>query len=312
MSVIVFGSLNMDLVARTPRLPGPGETLTGHNFETVPGGKGANQAVAVARLGVPTAMVGRVGGDSFGRDLLRGLQESGVACDRVLVDSSTHSGIAMIAVDDASENTIILVPGANGRVDESDVARLAEILPQATALLLQLEIPLPMVVAAAKAAKAAGVTVIFDPAPAHPDLPLELFPLIDIITPNQVETGQLVGFPIPDLATAQKAAVALHERGVGTVITKLGKAGALCVTRGETFEIPTFPVQAVDTVAAGDSFNGGLAAGLAAGLTLRQATTQAAAVAALSVSKPGAQPSLPTRAELQAFLTERSVSLPGF
>jgi len=312
MSVIVFGSLNMDLVARTPRLPKPGETLTGHVFETVPGGKGANQAVAVARLGVPTAMVGRVGDDSFGQDLLRGLQESGVTCDRILIDPSTHSGIAMIAVDDASENTIILVPGANGRVDESDVARLAEILPQSKVLLLQLEIPLPMVVAAAKAAKAVGVTVLFDPAPARTDLPAELFPLIDIITPNQVETGQLVGFPVANLEDAQRAAAILHQRGVGTVISKLGKAGAICMTAGETFEIPSFPVQAVDTVAAGDCFNGGLAAGLAAGLTLRDATTQAAAAAAISVTRPGAQPSLPTREELRSFLQAQSVSLPGF
>jgi ribokinase len=311
MSVIVFGSMNMDLVARTPRIPAPGETLTGHSFETVPGGKGANQAVAVARLGVATRMVGRVGGDRFGEELLAGLQSSGVGVESVLVDPTTHSGVAVITVDDASENNIVIVPGANGRVDQADIERLQSLLSpaspqpttlQPTVLLLQLEVPLSAVVGAAQAAKQAGLTVILDPAPARSDLPDDLYPLIDIITPNQVETGQLAGFPVTDLATAKQAAAVLHQRGVGTVITKLGKQGAWCLTHTESFEIPVFPVKAVDTVAAGDAFNGGLAAGLAAGFSLRQATRQAAAVAALSVTKAGAQPSLPTRAELDAFL----------
>lgn len=312
MTVVVFGSINMDLVTRSPRLPVPGETLTGYSFETVPGGKGANQAVAVARLEVPTQMVGRVGNDTFGQDLLTALQQSGVGCDRVLVDPGTHSGVAAIAVDDASENTIIIVPGANGRVDASDVERLVSALSGAQVLMLQLEVPLPMVVAAAKAAKAAGVTVVFDPAPAPTQLPAELYPLIDIITPNQVETSQLVGFPVETLDDAARAAAVLQQRGVGTVITKLGKQGAVCRTADDTFQVPTFPVMAVDTVAAGDAFNGGLAAGLAVGLPLQQAIVQASAVAALSVTKAGAQPSLPTRAALQDFLAARSVSLPHF
>lgn len=301
MSVVVFGSINMDLVARTPRLPKPGETLTGHSFETVSGGKGANQAVAVARLGVPTEMVGRVGNDAFGLELLNSLKASGVGCDRVLTDSATHSGVAVIAVDDASENNIILIPGANGHVDESDIDRLQEVLPQAKVLMLQLEIPLPMVVAAAKAAKAVGVTVMLDPAPARSDLPDELYSLIDIITPNQIETSQLVGFPVEDLNTAIEAAHTLHQRGIQIVITKLGKLGAFCITPTETFEIPIFPVKAIDTVAAGDAFNGGLAAALAEGLPLKEAARQASAVAALSVTRTGAQPSLPTRVELEEF-----------
>ncbi|HEY9620905.1 MAG TPA: ribokinase [Crinalium sp.] len=302
MSVIVFGSINMDLVARTPRLPAPGETLIGHVFETIPGGKGANQAVAVARLGISTEMVGRVGGDTFGQELINGLKLSGVGCDRVLIDPSTHSGVAMIAVDDASENNIIVIPGANGQMGHDDIARLEALLPQSTVLLLQLEIPLPAVVAAAQAAKRAGVRVILDPAPARSDLPNELYPLVDIITPNQVEASHLVGFPVVDVESAAKAADVLNQRGVLTSIIKLGKSGALCRTGAETFQIPIFPVNAVDTVAAGDAFNGGLAAGLAAGLSLQDATTQASAVGALSVTKAGAQPSLPTRAELDAFL----------
>jgi len=306
MTVVVFGSINMDLVVRSPRLPVPGETLTGYSFETVPGGKGANQAVAVARLGIPTEMVGRVGNDPFGQDLLMALKQGGVGCDRVLVDPNFSSGVAVIAVDDASENTIVIVPGANGRVDTSDIERLIPALSGARVLMLQLEVPLPMVVAAAKAAKAAGVMVVLDPAPAPTHLPAELYPLIDIITPNQVETSQLVGFPIETLNDAAQAATILQQRGVSTIITKLGKQGAVCMTAGETFQIPSFPVTAVDTVAAGDAFNGGLAAGLAAGLSLQQSTVQASAVAALSVTKAGAQPSLPTQTALQEFLATRS------
>jgi len=310
MSVITFGSINIDLVARTPRLPTPGETLTGHSFEMISGGKGANQAVAVARLGIPSTMVGRVGNDTFGETLLHGLKTDAIAHDHVLVDDSTHSGVAVISVDDTSENTIIVIPGANGRVGEEDVERVRSLFPQAKVLLLQLEIPLPAVIAAAQAAKEAGVTVILDPAPARSDLPAELYSCIDIITPNQVETGQLVGFPVNDLETAQQGAIALQQRGVKTVITKLGKLGAFCLTESERFQIPIFPVKAVDTVAAGDAFNGGLAAGLADGLPLAQATTQAAAVAALSVTKAGAQPSLPTREALTAFLAQHD-SVPG-
>jgi ribokinase len=301
MSVIVFGSINMDLVARAPRLPALGETLIGHSFETVPGGKGANQAVAIARLGIPTELIGRVGGDIFGQDLLKSLKANGVGCDRIFIDQSTHSGVAVITVDDSGENNIIVIPGANGRMGEDDIKRLQALLPQAKIVLLQLEIPLPTVVAVARMAKQAGVTVILDPAPAPSELPPELYPLIDIITPNQIETSQLVGFPVDNLETATNAAIVLQQRGVQTVITKLGKQGALCLTTNEIFPIPIFPVQAVDTVAAGDAFNGGLAAGLSAGLSLRQATTQAAAVAALSVTKAGAQPSLPTGEELTAF-----------
>lgn len=302
MNVIVFGSINMDLVARTPRLPAPGETLMGHEFTTVPGGKGANQAVAVARLNVATTMVGRVGADSFGQQLLQALRSSGVNCDRILVDHTTSSGVAMIAVDDASENTIIVIPGANGRVDRLDVERLQPAFSPDSILMLQLEIPLSEVVSAAKAAKQMGATVILDPAPAQTELPAELYACVDIITPNQVEASQLLGFPVETVAQAEQAAQVLRQRGVTTALIKLGKLGGVCATAEQTFHIPSFPVTAVDTVAAGDAFNGGLAAGLAEGLSLPQATTQAAAVAALAVSKPGAQSSLPTREELMTFL----------
>lgn len=306
MSILVFGSINIDLVARTPRLPVPGETLIGHAFTTVPGGKGANQAVAAARLGIATQMVGRVGGDIFGQDLLRELSGSGVDCDQVLVDRMTHSGVAVITVDDASENNIVIIAGANGQIGTEDIDRLKPLLPQAKVLLLQLEIPLPAVVAAAEAAQEAGVTVILDPAPARLDLPDRLYVAIDIITPNQVEASQLINFPVTNPETATKAAEVLHQRGVRTVIIKLGRQGAICLTEAETFAISAFPVEAVDTVGAGDAFNGGLAAALAIGMPLPQAVRQASAVAALSVTQAGAQSSLPTREELGEFLSNQA------
>ncbi|NET35983.1 MAG: ribokinase [Cyanothece sp. SIO1E1] len=302
MPVIIFGSLNMDLVTRTPCLPIAGETLVGYDFTTVPGGKGANQAVAIARLGVAAQMVGRVGGDSFGQELLLSLQAAGVQTDGVFVDAASHSGVAAIAVDEAGENHIIVVAGANGQVNQTDLSCLNQHLSHANALLLQLEIPLSAVQQAAQMASLAGVTVILDPAPARSDLPDDFYPLIDIITPNQIEAGQLVGFTVNSPETAAKAAAVLRQRGVKTVIVKLGQQGALCVNADATWHIPAFPVQAVDTVAAGDAFNGGLAAALAKGLPLRQAVIWGSAAGALAVTKAGAQPAMPDLEMLMDFM----------
>ena len=307
MTVLVFGSINLDLVTRTPRLPVPGETLRGSNFFTAPGGKGANQAVALARLGVPTQMVGRVGSDRFGSELVISLQASGVQTDCVLVDE-VGSGVAVITVDDAGENQIIIVPGANGRINETDVERLKRLLPGTNTLLLQFEIPMSAVLLAAHAARQAGVRVILDPAPAQTNVPLELFSLVDIITPNEVEAGQLVGFPVDGPETAALAATQLRRLGAGVAIVKLGAKGAVCATaEDETFLIPAFPVQTVDTVAAGDAFNGGLAAALAEGLSLRQAVVWGAAAGALAATKPGAQASMCDRQTFDDFLRERGV-----
>ena len=302
--VVIFGSINMDLVARTPTLPIPGETLLGSSFTTVPGGKGANQAVAVARLQVPTVMVGRVGGDEFGQTLLSSLQMAGVDVVDVWMDHSAHSGVAMIAVDDHSENHIIVIPGANGQVDATDVDRLSHRLPGAAALLLQFEIPLSAVLAAAKAAHQAGVYVILDPAPARSDLPDVLYSYVNLITPNAIEAAQLVGFSVDDPLTAAEAATILHQRGVETVVIKLGAKGVFCSTPEDAFFTPAFTVHAVDTVAAGDAFNGGLTAALAEGLAIRQAITWGAAAGALAATKEGAQSSLPDRATLEAFLSQ--------
>jgi ribokinase len=301
MSIVVFGSINMDLVARTPRLPAPGETLTGHSFATVPGGKGANQAVACARLGAPTRMVGRVGDDVFGAALRASLEGYGVDASGVAVAPGLPSGIAVIEVDDRGENTIVIVAGANGVVGADDLAQLDVALARARMLLLQLEVPLDAVIAAARAAHEHGATVILDPAPARA-LPAELLALADIITPNETEVAQLVGYPIAGPEDAARAAADLRSRGPRHVVVKMGARGAYALDDDGGRVYPTFPVVAVDTVAAGDAFNGGMAVALAEGKVFAEAVRWGLATGALSVTKPGAQPSMPERADLVALL----------
>ncbi|GAA6623562.1 ribokinase [Scytonema sp. NUACC26] len=302
MSIIVLGSINIDLVATVPRLPVAGETLLGQDFFKVPGGKGANQAVALARLGIPTHMIGRVGGDSFAEELVSSLQESRVKTENIFVDETVSSGVALIAVDLKGENQIIVTPGANGQVNEEDIKRLSHVLPEATTLLLQFEIPIPTVVLAAQAAQAAGVTVILDPAPANKEMPKELYPLVDIITPNEVEAEQLVGFPVDGEDSAREAATVLRQWGVKNAIVKLGAKGVVCATAEETFFVPAFPVRTVDTTAAGDAFNGGLAAALHEGLSLHQAVVWGAAAGAITATKLGAQASLPDKITFDNFI----------
>ncbi|MGB3535674.1 MAG: ribokinase [Microcoleaceae cyanobacterium] len=302
MSLIVFGSLNMDLVAKTPRLPTPGETVQGESFLTAPGGKGANQAVAAARLGAVTYLVGRVGDDQFGSALLTGLKADKVNIEQVLVDSQTPSGVAMITVNQSSENTIIVIAGANGKVDETDVQRILPLFSNTTALLLQLEIPLSAVMAAAKAAYNAGIKVILDPAPAPDSLPDELYGLIDIITPNETEAQRLTGIEITDKTMARKAAAVLLSRGVKTAVIKLGARGVFCMNSSQQFYVEPFAVEAVDTVAAGDAFNGAMATALDRNLSLREAVIWGAAAGALTTTKSGAQPALPNWEILSKFL----------
>jgi ribokinase len=306
MTIIVFGSINIDLVAKTPRLPQPGETVIGSNFCTSGGGKGANQAVSAARLGIPTYIIGRVGSDRFAEELLTNLQVYGVNASNVSIDPDTNSGIATIAVDDRGQNNIIVIPGANDRVGAADLERLKKLLPGATSLLLQLEIPLQIVQQAAEIAREAGVRTILDPAPARSDLPIELYRLIDIITPNEVEAAQLVGFPVNDPETAMLAAKQLQERGVRNAIVKLGAKGAVCVTESDSIFVPAFTVEAIDTVAAGDAFNGGLAAGLDVGLSLPEAVVWGAAAGALCATKTGAQTAMPDRPTFDDFLRSKT------
>lgn len=302
MTIVVFGSINMDLVARTPRLPVPGETLTGYSFVTVPGGKGANQAVACARLGAPTRMVGCVGNDLFGVELRNHLMAEGVDVAHVRVAESS-SGVALIAVDDVAQNNIIVIPGANGAVGEVDLVALGQALAGADLLLLQLEVPLTAVAAAARLAHQQGIPVILDPAPVQPLLD-DLYQLVDILTPNETEAAALVGFAIQDSADAARAARRLQERGVAQIIIKMGHKGAYVADGGQGHFYPAIPVIAVDTVAAGDAFNGALGVALSEQhLPLSKAIHWGLAGGALAVTKVGAQQAMPTRSALLSLIS---------
>lgn len=294
--VVVFGSVNMDLVVTLPHFPAPGETMTGLTFTTTPGGKGANQAAACARLGVPTALVGRVGTDAFGASIREGLRAQGVDVHG-LRDADTPTGTAHIQVTAHGENTIVVVPGANHAVDDTDLAHLEALLVGARVLLLQLELPLGMVVRAADLARHAGVEVILDPAPAVP-LPRTLLEA-SIVTPNQGEAAALTGAAHH---SAEDTARALIAAGAPQVIVKCGADGAVWTDGVHVRHVPAHAVQAVDTVAAGDAFNGGLAAARAHGLPMSEALEWGAATAGIAVSRPGAQASLPTLPDMRTLL----------
>ena len=299
--ISVVGSLNMDLIARTPRFPQPGETIIGSDFHTVPGGKGANQAVAAARLGAQVSMVGRVGRDAFASPLLDNLAAAGVDHTFVIQDPEAATGVALIAVDDAGQNSIIVASGANVRLSPADVDGAEAAIAGADALLLQLESPLETVTRAAKVARAHGVSVILNPAPARP-LPGALLSLVDVLIPNESETALLAGLPVDDPAEAEAAAAALRELGVGTVILTLGERGALLAWEDGAEYFPAFEVTPVDTTAAGDAFVGGFAVALAEGRSLAEAVQWGNGAGALATTKLGAQPSLPARQDLEALL----------
>lgn len=299
--LVVLGSINMDLVVRVPRLPLPGETIAGQQFSTIPGGKGANQAIAAARLGAQVSIIARMGNDAFGQELQANLKTNGVETVGVTVDNEARSGVALISVGAGGENQIIVVPEANGKLNTTDIEKLQEHLPRASYLLMQLEIPLDIVIEAARAASQQNVPVILDPAPAC-QLPLELYPLLQVITPNATEAAHLVGFPVEDRHGAARAAAILQERGVANVVVTLGDRGVYCATATETFFLDAFTVEAIDTVAAGDAFNGALATALANHQSWHEAIRFASAAGAFSTTKLGAQPSLPYLQEVQNLL----------
>jgi ribokinase len=299
MRVTVLGSLNMDLVVKAARLPQPGETVTGGTLAMFPGGKGGNQAVAAARLGACVSMVGRVGADVFGRELLEGLAREGIDAARVQVDPGSATGVALIAVDSAGRNLIVVAPGANARVAPADVEAALALLVGSDALLLQLEVPLDAVVRAASIARAAGVLVCLDPAPALP-LPEALYGAIDVIVPNAIEAEELTGVAVRTARDAERAAAVLHARGVAKVVVKRGEQGAFYLSADAAGALPAARVAAVDTTAAGDAFAAALVLRLAEGAGLAAAAAFATRAAGVKVTRMGAQPGMPRRDEVEA------------
>ncbi|MDK2979767.1 MAG: ribokinase [Chloroflexota bacterium] len=305
MSIVVFGSINMDLTAYVPKLPQPGETLQGSSYITVPGGKGNNQAVAASRLGAPTHFVGRVGMDGFGEQVLQIVGEQKVDLSQVMKDPQNGTGIAVICVDQNAENTIIIISGANFALDDSDVARAAKVMEDAKVLMLQLEVPLDACLKAAQVANEKGVKVVWDPAPAIP-LPDEAFKLMDFITPNETETEILVGFKPENAEDASRAAKLFLEKGVGTAVIKMGARGVYYENKDESGFVPRYKVNPIDTVAAGDAFNAGLAVAISEGKPLAEAVRMGAAAGAIATTRKGALPAMPYREELETLMKEQA------
>jgi ribokinase len=298
--IVVVGSINMDLVASTPRIPTPGQTLTGTDFTTTPGGKGANQAVAVARLGYPVQMIGAVGEDVFGQALLENLRTAGVGVEGV-AQVAGPSGVAPILVAASGENSIVVVPGANGKVTPALADQHADQIARAGMVLCQLELPMETVAHTLALCAQAGVPVMLDPAPAA-QLPEEIWPRVDWFTPNETEAALFVG----DGLAPEHAAKHLLARGVRGVVLKRGSEGSYVATAEGARWVSAFRVQAVDTVAAGDCFNGAFAVALREGRDPWGAARFAAAAAAISVTRRGAQASMPTRSEVEQFLAEHA------
>jgi ribokinase len=312
-SIVVVGSLNMDLVIRTAHLPAPGETLFGSGFATAPGGKGANQAVAAARLGAAVAMVGRTGSDDYGRALRADLKAAGVDTSHVSEDRAAATGVALITVEEGGQNTIVVASGANMRVSRADVDEAESVLRAAHGLIVQLEVPLDVVEYSMRQARQAGLVVVLNPAPAQV-LSREFRALADVLVPNESEASILTGLTITDAESAEAAARVLSPDGVPAVVVTLGVQGALLWQKDSATFVPPFAVQAVDATAAGDAFVGALTTALLraprgealSSASLRLALREASAAGALTATKPGAQPSLPTRAELDRFLRDHT------
>jgi ribokinase len=294
--VVVVGSLNLDFVVPVPHLPAPGETIAGgQHFKTL-GGKGANQAVAAARLGASVAMVGRVGDDAEGLDCVAGIERDGVDATFVVRDEDVPTGLALIAVDPQGENSIVVGQGSNARLCVADVRSAEALLRDARVTVAQLEIPMDSVHAAAASA---GGTFILNPAPARP-LPPEILRRVDVLTPNEIELAMLAGARVDSMRDVVEAARDID--GPDAVVVTLGAQGAVVVTPDRAVELPALRVEVVDTTAAGDAFCGALAEALARGEELVPAAEWAVAAAAVSVTRMGAQPSLPTREEVERLL----------
>lgn len=294
--ILVVGSINMDLVVHAERHPTPGETVLGGQFETFPGGKGANQAVAAARAGGRVKMIGRIGDDAFGDTLEAGLRENGVDTSCVQRTPNCSSGVALITLDQDGQNTIVVASGANARLTPQDLRDYSPVFEGASVVLLQLETPLETVAKAMALAKLYGVKVVLNPAPARP-LPGNMLAQVDYLIPNEHELAYTTGFQIVTMAVD-----ALHSLGTGAIIVTLGGNGVYLFSEKERGTISAHNVPVVDTVAAGDAFVGAFAVAISEGKTLRQAVEWGNAAGALTVTRSGAQPSLPTRVEIEALL----------
>jgi len=306
LAICVFGSINIDLTTYGAKLPRPGESLHGERYAIGLGGKGCNQAVAASRLGSKTDLIGRIGRDAFGDTALSALRRLNVPTGGVFVDPGSDTGVAVIGVDAAAENCITVIGGANMAIDETDVARAKPTLERSDVLLLQLEIPLAAGLAAADIVRGNGGRVILDPAPApQGGLDGSVLSRIDVITPNETETEILTAVRPTDVEQASKAAARIRAEGVAMAVIKLGADGVYFQDEDGDGFVPPFVVDSVDSVAAGDCFNGGLAHALAEGRTLADAVRFAAACGALSTTTPGASQSAPALADVMALLADR-------
>ncbi len=305
--ILVVGSINMDLVVRSPRMPAPGETILGDDFKTFPGGKGANQAVAVARLGGNCKMIGAVGQDAFGEQLLANLKNEGVDCDAVRTTADAPTGAAMIVVDSQGENSIVVASGANFLVTPDDHVYTNEAMfDEADVVLLQLELPMPTVRATIELARRHRCKVILDPAPAPRHIPDELC-MVDIISPNVVEAERITGNShAGEERVDKRIASDLIGRGAQVAVLKLGPRGALAVSNdGHFYTVPAYKVDVVDTTAAGDAFMAALAVATARGDGLHHATKFANAAGALACTQLGAQSAMPIADEVKILMDDQ-------
>ncbi|MBC8233586.1 ribokinase [bacterium] len=301
--ITVIGSSNTDLVAKVPRMPAPGETILGAEFITAPGGKGANQAVAAARLGGDVTFITKLGKDAFGDQMIENFKRDGLITTFVFRDEQTPSGVALIFVDEAGENTIAVASGANANLSREEIDRAKVTIETADVVLLQLEVPLQAVERAISIASTASIPIILNPAPAQPPSPSFLNEKVTFLTPNEVEASLLTGIQVNDETSAEKAGRELLKYGISHVILTLGSLGAMLVNSEKSVRLPTKQVDVVDTTAAGDVFNGVFAYAIAQGENIEDAIRYANAAATLSVTQMGAQPSIPTADDVLNFIS---------
>ena len=300
-NIVVIGSSNVDMVVKGERIPKPGETIIGGDFHKAAGGKGANQAVAAARAGGDVTFIASVGDDIFGREAINGYQKDGINTEHIKVDPDHPTGTALILVDAKGENSIAVASGANANLSESDLSNTHRVIENSDIILMQLETPVKTIEAAAEMARRSGIKVILNPAPAQ-KLSDNLLAQVSILTPNETETEILSGIEVTDENDARRAAKILMDKGVEIVMITMGKRGVFLYTQEESRMIPAFQVEAVDTTAAGDTFNGALAVAIAEGKSMDEAIRFANAAGAISVTRMGAQPSTPYREEIEKMM----------